>query len=203
MKSDVIKEKKEKIVEKYGGWTAHNIDLGDGIYTINETLNYDTLKLRRVIQIICDISDEKIGSLKILDLGSLEGLYTIELGLQGANVVAIEGRQANLKKAGFAKDALKIDNIQFFQDDVKDLSEGKYGRFDVILCLGLLYHLDIPAVFHLLENMYKMCDGFLIIDTNIAQNSDSKADYRGLSYFGTYTREFRKGLSKNEKIKHV
>jgi hypothetical protein len=197
-----IKRKKEEVIKKYGSWTAHNINLGNGIYTIDEKLNYDTMKLRRVLQIINDISGEKFDSLKVLDLGSFEGLYAIELGLQKTErVVGIEGRTANLKKAKFSKDTLGINNIEFFQDDVRNLSEQKYGRFDVILCLGLLYHLDTPDVFYLLEKIYKMCDRFLIIDTHIALSSDKKVDYRKIPYFGAYAKEFKKGLSKEKKEK--
>lgn len=187
-----------------GDWTAHNIYLGEGAYTINKKLNYDTLKLRRVVQIISDLTGGHFDSLRILDLGSLEGLYTIELGLSGVReAVGIEGRDANLEKGEFSKDTLQIKNISFLKDDVRNLSEEKYGRFDIILCLGLLYHLDGASAFHLLAKMYDMCDKFLVIDTHIALKNDEKLEYRGVRYFGTYTKEFKKGISREKKLKRV
>lgn len=199
-----INIKKGEIIKSYGPWTSHNINLGGDIYTISEGLNYDTLKLRRVIQIMNDISGERYDSLKVLDLGSSEGLYAIELGLQGVEkAVGIEGREANLKKAEFAKEALQLKNIQFFQDDVRELSEARYGRFDIILCLGLLYHLDAPSAVGLLEKMHDMCDRFLVIDTHIALNGEEKVDHRGITYFGTKVKEFKKGMSKDEKSRRL
>lgn len=198
----MINLKKDDIISEYGPWTSHNIKLGDGIYTVNENLNYDTLKLRRVMQIIKDISSEEMGSLRVLDLGSNEGLYTIELGLQGVkSAVGVEGREANLKKAEFVKDVLKLNNIQFFQDDVRNLSQQKYGRFDVVLCLGLLYHLDACDTLRLIEKIYAMCEKALIIDTNISLENTDKITYGEEVYFGHYEREFAKGLSREEKEK--
>jgi hypothetical protein len=34
---------------------------------------------------------------------------------------------------------------------VRNLSEQRYGRFDVVLCVGLLYHLNEPDVLELLS----------------------------------------------------
>ena len=39
---------------------------------------------------------------RVLDLASLEGMYALELARRGADVVAIEGREANVEKARFA-----------------------------------------------------------------------------------------------------
>ncbi len=140
--------------------------------------------------------------MRVLDLGVLEGLYTLELGLQNVKeAVGVEAREANLSKAEFSKKALALRNVSFCQDDVRDVTEKKYGRFDLILCLGLLYHLDDPLVFQLLERLSGMCDGYLVIDTHVALEQEVRAEYRGEGYFGQRAREFKKGLSKADKIK--
>ncbi len=74
-------------------------------------------------------------------------MCAVELARLGANVVGIEGREANLAKARFAKEALSLENPEFHQDDVRNLSKEKYGRFDVVLCLGILYHLNRQTFF--------------------------------------------------------
>ncbi|MFA5147281.1 MAG: class I SAM-dependent methyltransferase [Candidatus Omnitrophota bacterium] len=202
MEKDKIPEAKRAIAGECGPWTAHNIRLGEGLYTIDDKLNYDTVKLRRVMQVLSDLSCGEFGALKILDLGSFEGLYTIEAGLRGVTyAMGVEARSANLKKAEFVKGALDIKNINFVRDDVRNISVKKYGKFDVVLCLGLLYHIDLPDIFGLLENIYDLSTRFLVIDTHIALNPDTRVEHRGRSYFGTYASEFRKGLSKEAKEK--
>ena len=75
------------------------------------------------------------------------GHYAIEFAMQGATVVGIEGRESNVQKAIFAKDILNLENLTFYQDDVRNLSAEKYGQFDIVLCSGILYHLDSSDVF--------------------------------------------------------
>ena len=42
----------------------------------------------------------------------------------------------------------------------------RYGSFDAVLAMGLIYHLNDP--FTLLENVANLCDGFTLIDTLIS-----------------------------------
>jgi hypothetical protein len=46
------------------------------------------------------------------------------------------------------------------------LTRESIGAFDVVLALGLLYHLRDPYSF--LANVASLCDGFTVIDTHIA-----------------------------------
>ena len=56
----------------------------------------------------------------------------------------IEPRDEWLRRANAEKTSLKLDSVSFIKDDVRNFTKNKYGRFDVVLCLGLLYHLDAP-----------------------------------------------------------
>src|SRR5207237_6924907 len=120
--------------------------LGDGIYTLSAEPTGDEVKLRRVTQIVSDVLGGRFEGARILDLACLEGMYALELASRGAEVVAIEGREANLEKARFAARALGLD-VDFRLGDVRDLGRDEHGEFDVVLCLGILYHLDTPDIF--------------------------------------------------------
>ena len=54
------------------------------------------------------------------------------------------------------------------EEDVRDAFVVAHGRFDVVLCLGILYHLDQPDVFRFLARLGELCDGLLILDTHVA-----------------------------------
>lgn len=184
MDSELVRHKKKEIVKRFGLWTAHNIRLCEDVYTIDKRVVGDEIRLRRVIQIISDISAKPIRSLRILDLACLEGLFAIELAQRGAKVVAIEGRQANIEKARFVKEVLSLNNLEVLQDDVRNLSEEKYGKFDVVLCLGILYHLGMPDVFYFLERMAEVCSAFAIIDTEVTPANETSYAHRGREYWG-------------------
>ena len=134
MDAEQIEYEKQKVVKMFGKWTAHNIHLGEGVYTIGKDLQGDEIKLRRIVQIITDLSNGLLHNLRILDLACLEGLYGIELARHGAQVVGIEGRESNLEKAQLSKRILNLDNITIYKDDVRNLNVAKYGHFDVVLC---------------------------------------------------------------------
>ena len=199
MDIEQIKQKKSEIIKKYGEWTAHNIKLADDVYTIGEKIVGDEIKLRRIIQMICDIAREPLGDLRVLDLACLEGLYAIELARHGANAVGIEGREANIEKARFTKEILSLSNLEFFLDDVRNLSREKHGEFDVVLCLGILYHLDVPAVISFMESIAKVCSKFAIIDTHISLAAGVSYDHKGKRYWGKTFVEHKAASTQKER----
>lgn len=175
---------KNDVIRKYGDWTAHNICLQDDVYTIAPRIVGDEVKLRRIVQCVFDLAGGSVDGLRILDLACLEGLYAIEFARHNAKCLGIEGREANIEKARFAKAVLQLANLDFVQDDVRNLSVEKYGRFDVVLCLGLLYHLDAPDVFQFIERLSEVSARFCIVDTRIALSPTAQYAYRDRVYSG-------------------
>lgn len=197
-----IEQKRLEIIEKLGEWTNHNICLGDDLYTLGkEKVTGAEVKLRRLVQMVADISGKPFEELRILDLACLEGLYGLELALQGAEVVGIEGREANVEKARFVKEVLGIENITFFQDDVRNLSREKYGSFDVVLCIGIFYHLDAPDVFRFMESIGEVCRGFAIVDTHVSFSGESCCKYGDKEYWGRFYKEHDPESSLEDRLK--
>jgi SAM-dependent methyltransferase len=197
-----VENKKRLLVEKFGPWRANNIHLCDDLYTMGKKIQGDEIKLRRVLQIVVDIVRQPLDGLRILDLACLEGLYAIEFARHGATAVGIEGREMHIEKARFVKDVLALHNLDFFQDDVRNLSKAKYGTFDVVLCLGILYHLDTPDVFAFMERISEVCKDLAIIDTRIAYGPTTPYDYKGTRYWGHTIREHAPGASSEQKIQN-
>ena len=203
MNTQLVEKRKLEIVDRFGQWTAHNIQLQDDLYTIGKRVVGDEFQLRRIIQITSDIAREPLSNLRVLDLGCLEGLYAIEFALRGAEVLAIEGREANIAKARFAKDTLAINNLELVQDDVRNLSKKKYGSFDVVLCLGVLYHLDAPSVFPFMENVVDVCQRFAIIDTHVSTAREEFYVHNNKKYCGIYAQEHNPTSTTQERAKSL
>jgi len=168
---------------------AHNVHLGHGIYPLGPGPTPDDQKLHRVTQIVIDGLRRPLSDVRILDLACLEGLYAVEFARRGAEVVAIEGRRANLAKVEIAQAAWHLDRLTLHQDDVRHLSRERHGTFDVVLCLGMLYHLPAPDVFRFVEQIGSVCRHLAVFDTHISLTGEEQREDRGTVYWGQTFRE--------------
>ncbi len=76
---------------------------------------------------------------KILEIGAGTGRYSIALAKMGYKVTAVELVEKNLQV--LQKNAKGVDNLVSMQGDCLDLSMLKDNTFDIVLCLGPMYHL--------------------------------------------------------------
>lgn len=145
----------------------HTIDLGNGIVTngIDDT----PAKLSR-IQLPADLSGRSV-----LDIGAWDGFFSFEAERRGAaHVVAADyyswhgvGWGTAQGKAGFelARTTLRS-GVKDVDVDVMDLSPKTVGGpFDVVLFLGVLYHLRDPL--RALERVASVTRDLLILETVI------------------------------------
>jgi SAM-dependent methyltransferase len=177
----------EQVQQEHGEWTAMSIHLGDGRYTLTPPVA--DWRLKRFVQIVADLLDKPLREARVLDLACLEGHYAIEFAQHGAEVVGIEIRDDNIAKARWAKEQLGLERLTLVQDDVRNISVEKYGHFDVILCAGLIYHLDVPAVFDFAERMAQMCTRLTIIESQMSMQDHDCVEYKGQAYWGLWYQE--------------
>lgn len=101
----------------------------------------------------------------VLDLACRKGAMSRQLADAGAFVLGIEGKPENFNQIP------PNGNANYVLADVRDLGKLNLGvdQFDVILCLGLMYHLEACDVCELLVNMRARTreNGFVIVDTHV------------------------------------
>ena len=92
-------------------------------------------------------------------------------------VVALEGREDNVRRARLVLEAFGATNVDFRHHDVEQFEPAEFGRFDAVFCAGLLYHLREPWV--LVGKLAGLCR-FLFLDTHYAATAEATAGpYRG------------------------
>lgn len=186
----------DAVTARWGPWTAHNVELAPGVLTRPEVGYEPSSRLVQILQLTTDVvGSADLRGVRVADLGCLEGGFAIELALHGAETLGIEGREANIARARFAAESLGLEQCSFVQDDVRNFSAERYGRFDVILCLGLLYHLDIDSVRALLEAMRACCRRAVILDTHVTVTAGRELRSGGRTYLGQLRREHATGDS--------
>ena len=101
--------------------------------------------------------------MSVLDIGCNGGFYSFELKRRGAaRVLALDHDPAYLAQARFAREQLGL-SVELRQLDVYDLDHLGDERFDLVLFLGVLYHLRHPL--YALEKVARRVRGRLIFQT--------------------------------------
>jgi len=127
----------ERLIAEHGRWW-HEIELAPGIVTPGDDSNRLKLPILDALGLPLDLRGKRA-----LDIGCSDGYFSFELETRGAEVVAIDFVPETY--TGFAT-ARKIlgSGVDYRMDNVYNLAPEGYGRFDVVLFLGVLYHLRKP-----------------------------------------------------------
>lgn len=152
--------------------------------------NANALPLRRVMSLAAALAKKPLAEARVLDLACQEGCYGLEAALAGASMVGVEARERHVERARTLARALGLDSRATIEvGDVRAVSAESHGRFDIVLLLGILYHLDAQDGADTLAHLAALTDDLLIVDTHIAPNARAQFTYRGRSYDGAYVRE--------------
>jgi tRNA (mo5U34)-methyltransferase len=131
----------EQRVRELGQW-FHNIDI-HGVQTAPDHFlgDYPKVKWQRFAAgLPTDLRDKTV-----LDIGCNAGFYSIEMKRRGAaRVLGIDFDERYLAQAKFAAETLglEIDFQKLSVYDVHELGE----KFDVVIFMGVLYHLRHPLL---------------------------------------------------------
>jgi SAM-dependent methyltransferase len=101
----------------------------------------------------------------VLDVGSGVGHLAQFFVERGCRVVSVDGRAANIESLRSRYPGLEARVL-----DVEAEPLGMLGRFDVVFCYGLLYHLENPLA--ALRNIASVCDGLLLLETIVCDHSE-------------------------------
>ena len=142
----------------------HRIDLGQGVVT--RGVDNSPERLARV-QLPLDLSGRSV-----LDVGAWDGFFSFEAERRRASrVVATDhyawhgtGWGTGQGKAGFELARTVLNSrVEDVDIDVMDLSPERVGSFDVVLLLGVLYHLPHPLL--ALQRVASVTRHLLILET--------------------------------------
>lgn len=133
-----------------GPWTGWALQMANRNHR-PEVLRYHATKYGddqrlKYIAYFLDLRD-----LRTLELGPFEGHHSIVLEKMGVREnIAIESRPENLRKCQRIKEKYGLDRTTFILGNIEEFYNGTAqpqfaGRFDLVFCLGVLYHVPEPG----------------------------------------------------------
>ncbi len=159
-------------VQDLGEW-FHNLNLG-GVQTAPDHFlgDYPAVKWREFAHALpADLRGKTV-----LDIGCNAGYYSLELKRRGAErVVGIDNDEGYLAQARFAAEVSGVE-IEFRKLSVYDVA-ALGERFDIVLFLGVLYHLRHPLL--ALDLLHEHVAGDLLVFQSMLRGSDEVEHVEG------------------------
>ena len=129
--------------------------------------------------------DENLGSersgLSALDLASHQGWFAVNMARAGFSpVLGIDARASHVEDSSLIAQIYGMDQLSFRQGDIHEQGPDTLGQFDVVLMLGLLYHLENPV--GALRICRSLCRGLCVIETQIVPGMSGWVDYGSYQY---------------------
>jgi tRNA (mo5U34)-methyltransferase len=150
----------------------HNIDLGDGIQTAPEHFlgDYPRFKFERFGPAL----PEDMTGKTVLDIGCNAGFYSVEMKRRGASrVLGIDSDERYLAQARLATEALGFTGVEFAKLSVYDVASlGE--KFDLVIFMGVLYHLRHPLL--ALDLIREHVAGDMMLFQTLQRGSDNVCD---------------------------
>ena len=110
--------------------------------------------LRRVVNKL----KPALGLSNAVDAGCGVGFFSQSLADCGLNACGFDGRAENIAEA-----LRRFPQIPFAQADIQDRAILELGCFDLVLCFGLLYHLENPLL--AIRNLRALTDKCLLLES--------------------------------------
>ena len=152
----------ERLISEHGRWW-HEIELAPGIITPGDDSN------RMKVPILDAIGfPREMRGLRVLDIGCSDGFFSFEMESRGAEVIAMDFVPEHYTGFSVARKILGS-SVEYRMDNVYNLSPDRYGKFDLVLFLGVLYHLRNPlggldAIRSIMKDGGKLFVGTMMID---------------------------------------
>ena len=144
----------------------HRIEVAPGIVTPGHKDTLAELKQRIGLP-------ERLDGNTVLDIGAAEGFYSFECERRGAQVTAVDLRNAEDSGFGLVRELIGS-RAKHIQCSVYKLDPNQIGQFDLVLFLGVIYHLRYPLL--ALDILHSICKDTMIIESQICDRCFIKED---------------------------
>jgi len=119
---------------------------------------------------------DSLAQCSAIDIACHQGYFSTQLAQMGVrDVLAVDARPEHVADAQLIAQALNLENMRVRQFDVHALAPETVGRFDIVLMLGLIYHLENPV--GALRTARALTQNICLVETQIVPGLSGMVDY--------------------------
>lgn len=175
----MTREEIKQTIAQLGPW-FYPFDFGQGLRTPTK-LPPDVegiFETRRemVERVVEEHFGERLPQIACLDIGCHEGFYSIALARRGVGrVVGVDVRESNLRRARFVAEVLGLSRVSFQQGNCERMTLSEWGRYELTLLLGVLYHLENPML--CLRNVAALTQELCLVETQVIDEVEGETEW--------------------------
>ncbi|HYI01802.1 class I SAM-dependent methyltransferase, partial [Hyalangium sp.] len=152
----------------------HDVELTPGVFT-----NPETRRIRHAVNLffpgLLRLFGGSLEGLRVLDVGCNCGGFAFAARRFGAKeVVGIDPRPIHIEQANAIRDELNLSGMRFEVASIEELTAERFGEFDVVLLMGILYHLRDPI--GAMHQVSRLTRSVVMIDSHVHFRSDSNEE---------------------------
>jgi hypothetical protein len=111
-----------------------------------------------------------------VDIACHQGWFSTKLvEWRADDVLAVDARAEHVADTTLIRDTLGLSQLRVMQSDVHALEPDKLGRFDLVLLLGLIYHLENPI--GALRQAHALTRRACVVETQVVPGLSGMVDY--------------------------
>jgi SAM-dependent methyltransferase len=128
---------------------------------------------------LAPIHPQGLGGVSAVDLACHQGYFSIELARRGCRpVAAIDARPEHVADCNLVAAALGLsDAVKARQCDVHAVRSADFGTHDLVLCFGLIYHLENPVGALRVARELTRPGGTCLVETQVVPNLSGPVDW--------------------------
>lgn len=144
----------------------------NGATLLTEVRERPLQRFRHFMPCLLDAEGGSLKGKRVLDIACNSGFWSIQCALLGAEVVGFDARPELVEQANLIKSIVGADNADFRLLDFWDMNpQSLGGTFDIVLNLGILYHLPNPL--EALRLTRVMAKRHILLDTGVYQSDEA------------------------------
>lgn len=147
-----------------------------------EVADIHPTRIQMIQSVLDPIYQDTFHQATILDLACNQGYFALHFAQKGyKHVLGLEARESLIQDAQMIREVKGLTNISFGHADVTKSDLTEYGQFDIVLMMGLIYHLEDPI--GAIRKASEVTKHVLLLETQVCPGISGTIDW------GTYRRQ--------------
>jgi tRNA (mo5U34)-methyltransferase len=158
----------QRRIAQFSRW-HYKFEFDGGISTPiyrEDHINRHEQRRRYFFDALLAVTNGSLAGMRVLDLGCNAGFWSLAAARAGADfVLGVDGRSEHVEQAQLVFEAKGVDPTRYRFETANIFAHRFDESFDVVLCLGLMYHVSRPV--ELFEIFTAVGARLVVIDTEI------------------------------------